>query len=76
MIAIAKEQTFRLVAPRVTANAIINAASPELFTLPQCARLLLVAAQAVGTSWLVVCGDTTEGDRGQANNLEQRESIA
>ena len=47
-IAIAKEQTFRLVAPRVTANAIINAASPELFTLPQCARLLLVAAQAVG----------------------------
>jgi hypothetical protein len=48
---IAETQPFRLVGPRVMVNAIIRAASSQLFVLPHCAGLLLVAAQAVGATW-------------------------
>lgn len=48
---IAETQPFRFVAPRLMTDAIIRACSPQLFGPPDCARLLLVAAQAVGVRW-------------------------
>jgi hypothetical protein len=63
--AIAERQPFRLVAPRVMADSIVRAASSKLFGPPQCARLLQVAAQAVGASW-------SRGVREQLNEISSQ----
>ncbi|MGC2492760.1 hypothetical protein [Candidatus Binatus sp.] len=47
----ARRQPFSLVAPRSSVQEILRAASPNLFGVPQCANLLIVAAQAVGARW-------------------------
>lgn len=49
--AIAQRQGFRFAAPRVMTDLIVRTASPRLFTVPHCARLLLLVAQAIGASW-------------------------
>ena len=47
----AREQAFNLIAPKISAQGILDAASPQLFGVSQCANLLRVAARAVGARW-------------------------
>jgi hypothetical protein len=48
---VARKQAFNLIAPKISAQGILDAASPRLFGVPQCANLLRVAASAVGARW-------------------------